>query len=43
MKVLDVLELTLESGEEGEGGTTVDYMIKFVRLDWECFKEWRLP
>ena len=29
--------------EEEEGGTTVDYMIKFVRSDFEFFKEWRLP
>ncbi|OCB92081.1 hypothetical protein A7U60_g591 [Sanghuangporus baumii] len=30
-------------GEEEEGGTTVDYMIKFVRSDFEYFREWRLP
>ncbi|KAL5483199.1 SWR1 [Sanghuangporus weigelae] len=32
-----------EGAEEEEGGTTVDYMIKFVRSDLEYFKEWRLP
>lgn len=31
-------------GEEGEeeGGTTVDYMLAFVKRDWEHFSDWRL-
>ncbi|KAI0300426.1 SNF2 family N-terminal domain-containing protein [Multifurca ochricompacta] len=29
-------------GEEDEGGTTVDYMLMFVRLDYDFFKDWRL-
>lgn len=28
--------------EEDEGGTTVDYMLSFVRWDEEFFEEWRL-
>lgn len=29
-------------GEEGEGGTVSDYMIHFVRTDWDFFRDWRL-
>ncbi|EJD08094.1 uncharacterized protein FOMMEDRAFT_16586 [Fomitiporia mediterranea MF3/22] len=29
--------------DEEEGGTTIDYMIKFVRSDLEFFREWKLP
>jgi len=28
--------------EEGEGGTTVDYMLAFIHQDDEFFREWRL-
>jgi len=29
-------------GDDDEGGTIVDYMLAFVHLDEEFFKEWRL-
>ncbi|KAH9965425.1 SNF2 family N-terminal domain-containing protein [Russula dissimulans] len=29
-------------GDEDEGGTTVDYMLAFVRFDYEFFRDWRL-
>ena len=29
-------------GEEDEGGTTVDFMLAFVRYDYDFFKDWRL-
>jgi helicase SWR1 len=37
----DVVE---EAGgdEEDESGTTVDYMLAFVRLDYDFFRDWRL-
>lgn len=28
--------------EEDEGGTTIDYMLSFVRSDLEYFREWKL-
>lgn len=28
--------------DEGDGGTTVDYMLTFIRRDDEFFREWRL-
>ena len=28
--------------EADEGGTTVDYMLAFVRFDYEFFRDWRL-
>ena len=28
--------------EADEGGTTVDYMLAFVRLDYDFFRDWRL-
>jgi helicase SWR1 len=28
--------------EENEGGTTVDYMLAFVRHDYDFFRDWRL-
>ncbi|KAH7883234.1 SNF2 family N-terminal domain-containing protein [Phlebopus sp. FC_14] len=31
-----------DTGEDGEGGAVSDYMIKFVRLDYDFFKDWRL-
>lgn len=31
-----------EAGEDDEGGTTVDYMLNFVRSDMEYFADWRL-
>ncbi|KAG6327413.1 hypothetical protein ID866_11676 [Astraeus odoratus] len=34
-------ELDDDHGDE-DGGTTVDYMISFVRLDYEFFRDWRL-
>jgi len=30
------------AGDEDEGGTTVDYMLAFVRFDYEFFRDWRL-
>lgn len=37
-------ELAEEGGEdeEDEGGTTVDYMLAFVRHDYDFFRDWRL-
>ncbi|KAI9465180.1 helicase SWR1 [Lactarius psammicola] len=29
-------------GEDDEGGTTVDFMLAFVRYDYDYFKDWRL-
>ena len=29
-------------GEEVEGGSVSDYMIRFVRADWALFRDWRL-
>ena len=29
-------------GEEGDGGSVSDYMIQFVRTDWDFFRDWRL-
>ena len=31
-----------EAEEEEEGGSTVDYMLAFVKRDYEHFSEWRL-
>lgn len=31
-----------EDEDEDEGGTTVDYMLDFIRLDEEFFEEWRV-
>ncbi|KZT22505.1 hypothetical protein NEOLEDRAFT_1097697 [Neolentinus lepideus HHB14362 ss-1] len=31
-----------EGEEEGEGGTTVDYMLYFVKADYEFFKDWKI-
>ena len=31
-----------EGDEEDESGTTVDYMLAFVRLDYDFFRDWRL-
>ncbi|KIJ66025.1 hypothetical protein HYDPIDRAFT_27228 [Hydnomerulius pinastri MD-312] len=31
-----------EHAEDGEGGGVSDYMISFVRLDYEFFRDWRL-
>lgn len=40
----DGQEVILEEGEEGEeeGGTTVEYMLSFIRSDMEFFSEWRI-
>jgi len=38
-------EVPAEEGgedEENEGGTTVDYMLAFVRHDYDFFRDWRL-
>ena len=38
-------EVPAEEGgedEEDEGGTTVDYMLAFVRHDYDFFRDWRL-
>jgi helicase SWR1 len=29
-------------GEDDEGGTSVDYMLAFVRFDYDFFRDWRL-
>lgn len=29
-------------GEESDGGSVSDYMIQFVRTDWDFFRDWRL-
>lgn len=31
-----------EDGEDDEGGTTVDYMLTFVKWDYDYFSDWRL-
>ncbi|KAF8841686.1 hypothetical protein BDN67DRAFT_949069 [Paxillus ammoniavirescens] len=31
-----------DQGEDGEGGTVSDYMIGFVRVDYDFFRDWRL-
>ncbi|KAF9228453.1 hypothetical protein BS17DRAFT_339377 [Gyrodon lividus] len=31
-----------EQGEDGEGGSVSDYMISFVRVDYDFFRDWRL-
>lgn len=31
-----------EEDPEGEGGTTVEYMLAFVQRDYEYFRDWRL-
>jgi helicase SWR1 len=31
-----------DADDEGEGGTTVDYMLAFIRRDDEFFREWRM-
>ena len=31
-----------EEEEEEEGGTTVEYMLSFIRSDMEFFSEWRI-
>lgn len=37
----DVVEVG-GGGEEDEGGTTVDFMLAFVRYDYDFYKDWRL-
>jgi helicase SWR1 len=29
-------------GSEESGGTVVDYMLAFVRFDWDSFRDWRV-
>lgn len=31
-----------EHGEDADGGSVSDYMIRFVRTDWDFFRDWRL-
>jgi helicase SWR1 len=38
----DVMAEEAGGDEEDEGGTTVDYMLAFVRLDYDFFRDWRL-
>jgi helicase SRCAP/SWR1 len=38
----DVADGGTGEDEEDEGGTTVDYMLGFVRFDYDFFRDWRL-
>ena len=38
----DVADDGVGGDEEDEGGTTVDYMLAFVRFDYDFFRDWRL-
>jgi helicase SWR1 len=38
----DVADEGVGGDEEDEGGTTVDYMLAFVRFDYEFFRDWRV-
>jgi helicase SWR1 len=38
----DVVDDGVGGDEEDEGGTTVDYMLAFVRFDYDFFRDWRL-
>ena len=38
----DVADEGVGGDEEDEGGTTVDYMLAFVRFDYDFFRDWRL-
>jgi helicase SWR1 len=31
-----------DADQERDGGTTVDYMLAFIHLDDEFFREWRM-
>ncbi|KAG2347451.1 hypothetical protein BDR05DRAFT_981081 [Suillus weaverae] len=41
-EILDVSEMNQVAEEEDEGGAVSDYMISFVRMDYDFFKDWRL-
>ncbi|OAX42813.1 hypothetical protein K503DRAFT_732939 [Rhizopogon vinicolor AM-OR11-026] len=41
-QVLDAPEVDQVAEEEDEGGAVSDYMVGFVRVDYEFFKDWRL-
>lgn len=41
-EILDVSEMDQVAEEEDEGGAVSDYMISFVRMDYDFFKDWRL-
>ncbi|KAG0708694.1 SNF2 family N-terminal domain-containing protein [Suillus ampliporus] len=41
-EILDVSEMDQAAEEEDEGGAVSDYMISFVRMDYDFFKDWRL-
>ncbi|KAG2153253.1 SNF2 family N-terminal domain-containing protein [Suillus clintonianus] len=41
-EMLDVSEMDQVAEEEDEGGAVSDYMISFVRMDYDFFKDWRL-
>jgi len=40
--VVDATEMDQVAEEEDEGGAVSDYMLSFVRMDYEFFKDWRL-
>ncbi|KAG1824365.1 SNF2 family N-terminal domain-containing protein [Suillus subaureus] len=41
-EMLDVSEMDQVAEEEDEGGAVSDYMINFVRMDYDFFRDWRL-
>lgn len=41
-EMLDVSEMDQVAEEEDEGGAVSDYMISFVRMDHDFFRDWRL-
>lgn len=41
-EMLDVSEMDQVAEEEDEGGAVSDYMISFVRMDYDFFRDWRL-
>ncbi|KAG1739104.1 SNF2 family N-terminal domain-containing protein [Suillus paluster] len=41
-EILDVSAMDQAAEEEDEGGAVSDYMISFVRMDYDFFKDWRI-
>ncbi|KAG2137304.1 SNF2 family N-terminal domain-containing protein [Suillus cothurnatus] len=41
-EMLDVSEMDQVAEEEDEGGAVSDYMINFVQMDYDFFRDWRL-
>ncbi|KAG1725465.1 SNF2 family N-terminal domain-containing protein [Suillus lakei] len=41
-EILDVSDVNQVAEEEDEGGAVSDYMISFVRMDYDFFRDWRL-